>query len=71
MKTLDDNGGVTPAHVGQEFLAKWKDQKTFVDRISTAIVGFPPKNYIKLDSDMRIAAYFLYKNCGRGRPGKP
>ena len=65
LKTLDDNGGVTPPLVGQEFLGKWKNQKAFVDRISTAISGFPPKNYVKFDSDMRIAAYILYRNCGK------
>jgi hypothetical protein len=65
IKTLDDNGGVTPPLVDQKFLSKWKDQKAFVDRISTAILGFPPKNYVKFDSDMRIAAYILYKNCGK------
>jgi len=65
MKTLDDNGGFTPPLVGQEFLSKWKDQKAFVDRISNAIGGFPPKNYVKFDSDMRIAAYILYKTCGK------
>jgi hypothetical protein len=27
--------------------------------------GFPPKNYVKFDSDMRIAAYILYNNCGK------
>ena len=65
IKTLDDNGGVTPPLVGQKFLGKWQDQKAFVDRISTAIMGFPPKNYVKFDSDMRIAAYILYKTCGK------
>lgn len=72
MKTLDDNGGVTPALVSKDFLNKWQDQNAFVDRISTAIQGFPPKNYVKLDSDIRIAAYILYKNCGRvgGRSGR-
>jgi hypothetical protein len=65
IKTLDDNGGGTPPLVDQKFLSKWKDQKAFVDRISTAIMGFPPKNYVKFDSDMRIAAYILYKNCGK------
>jgi hypothetical protein len=69
IKTLDDNGGVTPALVGQKFFMKWPDQKAFVDRISTAILGFPPKDYVKVDSDMRIAAYILYKNCGKlGEP---
>jgi hypothetical protein len=51
--------------VGLEFFEKWKDQKAFVDRISTAIQGFPPTNYVKFDSDMRIAAYILYENCGK------
>ena len=70
IKTLDENGGVTPALVGQKFFGKWKDQKAFVDRISSAIGGFPPKHYVKFDSDMRIAAYILYRNCGKlgGRP---
>lgn len=65
MKTLDDNGGVTPPLVGQAFFSKWKDQKAFLDRISNAISGFPPTNYVKFDSDMRIAAYILYRNCGQ------
>ncbi len=65
MKTVDDNGGVTPPLVGRDFLSKWKDQKAFVDRISNAIMGFPPKNYVKVDSDRRIAAYILYKTCGK------
>ncbi len=65
IKTLDDNGGLTPALVGRKFLGKWPDQKAFVDRISTAISGFPPENYVKFDSDLRIAAYILYKTCGK------
>jgi hypothetical protein len=64
LKTLDGNGGVIPPLVGSAFLAKWKDQKAFSDRISNAIGGFPPKGYIKPESDLRIAAYILFKNCG-------
>lgn len=65
IKALDDNGGMIPPLVGKAFFRKWKDQKAFVDRISTAVVGFPPKNYVKVDSDMQIAAYILYRNCGK------
>lgn len=65
IKTLDGNGGMTPALVGQKFFRKWKDQKAFVDRISNAIGAFPPKNYVEFVSDMQIAAYILYKNCGK------
>ena len=65
LKTLDANGGMTPPLVGAKFFNKWKDVKAFVDRISNAIGAFPPKNYVKPASDYRVAAYILYKNCGR------
>jgi hypothetical protein len=39
--------------------------KAFVDRISNAIGAFPPKNYVKPASDLRISAYILYRNCGK------
>jgi len=65
IKTLDGNGGMTPPLVGAGFFNKWKDVKAFVDRISNAIGAFPPKNYVKPASDYRIAAYILYKNCGK------
>jgi hypothetical protein len=65
IKTLDGNGGMTPPLLGAAFLRKWKDLRTFTDRISSAIDGFPPKNYVKPASDMRIAAYILFRNCGK------
>lgn len=64
LKTLDGNGGVIPALLGENFFSKWKDQKAFSERISSAVGAFPPKNYLKPDSDIRIAAYILFKNCG-------
>ena len=64
LKTLDGNGGVIPPLVGEKFFSKWKNQKAFSDRISNAIGAFPPKNYVKPDSDTRIAAYILFRNCG-------
>lgn len=64
MKAIDGNGGVVPPLIGEKFFSKWKDQKAFQARISTAIGGFPPKNYVKVDSDRRVAAYILYENCG-------
>jgi hypothetical protein len=65
LKTLDGNGGGTPPLVGEKFFRKWKDQKAFTDRISNAIGAFPPKNYVKPESDLRIAAYILYRNCAK------
>lgn len=65
LKTLDGNGGMTPPLLGEKFFRKWKDQKAFTDRISNAIGAFPPQNYVKPDSDLRIAAYILYRNCAK------
>ncbi len=65
LKTLDGNGGMTPPLLGEAFFRKWKDVRVFADRISSAIGAFPPKHYVKPASDARIAAYILYKNCGR------
>lgn len=64
-QTLDANGGVTPPLIGAKFFAKWKDQTALVARISNAIGAFPPTNYVKPDSDLRVAAYILYRNCGK------
>ena len=65
LKTLDGNGDMTPPLLSPTFFAKWKDQKAFSERISSAVGAFPPKNYVKVDSDARIAAYLLYRNCGK------
>ncbi|HTY93491.1 MAG TPA: hypothetical protein VMC02_06365 [Steroidobacteraceae bacterium] len=65
LKTLDGNGGMTPPLLSKAFFAKWKDQQAFSARISNAIGAFPPTNYVKIDSDARIAAYLLYRNCGK------
>jgi mono/diheme cytochrome c family protein len=65
IRTVDGNGGVIPPLLNEQFFRKWKDQKAFADRISDAIGAFPPKDYVKPDSDARIAAYILFKNCGR------
>jgi hypothetical protein len=63
VKAVDGNGGVVPPLLGAAFFSKWKDQKAFSDRISNAIGAFPPKSYVKPDSDIRIAAYILFRNC--------
>ncbi len=64
-KTLDGNGGMTPPLLSEAFFGKWKDEKAFTDRISNAIGAFPPKNYVKRDSDVRIAAYIAFMNCNK------
>ena len=65
LETVDGNGGVVPPLLGEAFFTKWKDQKAFTDRISDAIKGFPPQHYTPSDSDRRIAAYILFRNCGK------
>ena len=65
LETVDGNGGVVPPLLGESFFGKWKDQKAFSDRISSAISGFPPEHYAKPASDARIAAYILFRNCGK------
>jgi len=63
LHALDNNGGMTPPLTGDAFMKKWKDQKAFADRISNATGAFPPKNYLKSDSEAQIAAYILYVYC--------
>ncbi len=63
LKTLDGNGGMTPSLISDAFFRKWKDQKAFADRISNATGAFPPKDYVKDDSEAQIAAYILYERC--------
>lgn len=65
LQAIDNNGGVVPTLLADTFLMKWPDQKAFSERISTAIQGFPPQQYTKPESDRRIAAYILYRNCGK------
>ena len=65
LKTLDGNGGMIPSLISDAFFGKWKDQKAFTDRISNAIGAFPPRNYVKEDSDLQIAAYILFAHCGK------
>ena len=64
LKTLDGNGGMTPSLVSDAFFKKWRDQKAFVDRVSNATGAFPPKSYIKDESELQIAAYILFERCG-------
>jgi hypothetical protein len=65
LKTLDENGGMTPSLVSDAFFKKWKDQKVFADRVSNATGAFPPRNYVKDVSEVEIAAYILYARCGQ------
>ena len=65
LKTLDANGGMTPSLISDAFFRKWRDQKAFADRVANATGAFPPKGYVKGDSEVQIAAYILYTRCGK------
>jgi hypothetical protein len=65
LRAVDGNGGMTPSLISDAFFKKWKDQRAFADRISNATGAFPPKNYVKDDSEAQIAAYILYERCGK------
>ena len=64
LKAVDGNGGMTPSLVSDAFFKKWKDQKAFADRVANATGAFPPKNYVKDETELQLAAYILYERCG-------
>ncbi len=64
LKALDGNGGMTPSLISDAFFKKWKDQKAFADRVANATGAFPPKNYVKDETEIQLAAYILYERCG-------
>jgi hypothetical protein len=67
LKMIDGNAGLVPPLVGEKFFTKWRD-KTFVDfssTVSSAAIGFPPKDFGSPKTFFLIAAYVLDRNCGR------
>ena len=65
LKAVDGNGGMTPSLISDAFFKKWKDQKAFADRIANATGAFLPKNYVKDETEIEVAAYILYERCGQ------
>ena len=64
---MDDSGGVVPALVGKKFFDKHKAKTLteFSAFVSSAAIAFPTSNMKTPDTYFHIAAYILYRNCGK------
>jgi hypothetical protein len=67
LKFIDGNVGNVPPLVGNKFFQKWRG-KTLVDfasTVSSASISFPTTDFGKPKTYFVIAAYVLYRNCGK------
>ncbi len=67
MKMVDSAGGAVPPLVGEKFFKK-QAGLTFTEfsaLVSSAANTFPPKDFQPPKSYFQIAAYVLYRNCGK------
>jgi hypothetical protein len=67
LKFLDNAAGNVPPLVGARFFKKEQD-KTFLEfssLVSSAANTFPTRNFELPKSYFQIAAYVLYRNCGK------
>ena len=67
LRFLDHGGGVVPPLIGDKFFKKWQG-KTFVDfssTVSSASNTFPTTDFGSPKTYFVIAAYVLYRNCGK------
>jgi mono/diheme cytochrome c family protein len=67
LKFLDGSGGAVPPLVGDRFFGKQqgKTLAEFSASVSGAANTFPPKNTVVPLTYFQVAAYVLYRNCGR------
>jgi mono/diheme cytochrome c family protein len=67
LKFLDGGGGAVPPLVGDKFFSKQKGKTLaeFSAFVSGAANTFPPKNTVVPLTYFQVAAYVLYKNCGK------
>jgi hypothetical protein len=66
-KFVDGNGGVVPPLVGESFFKK-QQANTFVQfsaEMGGAANSWPTKDFRAPDTYFWIAAYVLYRNCGK------
>jgi hypothetical protein len=67
VKFLDNAGGNVPPLVGEKFFRKEQGMTLleFSSLVSSAANTFPTKNFKPPESYFQIAAYVLYRNCGK------
>ena len=66
---LDNAGGVVPPLIGSKFFGKYDGKQSvteFSSYVSSAAVSFPPSGKIETPKTyLEIAAYVLFRNCGK------
>ena len=72
-KFVDDAGGTVPPLIGRQYFAKSQAKYSSVSEwgaiVSSAAQSFPPTGKIEVPyTYLKIAAYVLYRNCGRDVP---
>ena len=67
VKFLDNAGGSVPPLVGEKFFRKEQRMTLleFSSLVSSAANTFPTRNFRSPESYFQIAAYVLYRNCGK------
>jgi Cytochrome c len=67
LRFLDHGGGVVPPLVGDKFFAKWQGKSLvdFSSTVSSASNSFPTTDFGNPKTYFLIAAYVLYRNCGK------
>ena len=67
LKFVDGNAGLVPPLVGAKFFKKWqgKTLTDFSSTVSSASNTFPTTDFGMPKTYFLIAAYVLYRNCGR------
>ncbi len=67
LRFLDGGGGLVPPLVGEKFFSKQKGKTLaeFTAFVSGAANTFPTKNMVVPPSYLQVAAYVLYRNCGK------
>ena len=65
---MDGSGGVVPPLLGDKFFRKMKGKSVaeFSSFVSSAAIAFPPAGKFEIPyTYLKIAAYVLYRNCGK------
>jgi mono/diheme cytochrome c family protein len=68
VKFLDGGGGVVPPLIGAKFMTRQKGKSLaeFTSTVSGAANSFPPTGQVDMPMTyLKIAAYVLYRNCGK------
>lgn len=68
LKFIDGAAGIVPPLLGKKFFSKYRANKSvaeFSAHVSSAANTFPAANMKVPNTYFQIAAYVLYRNCGK------